>query len=142
MKEETKATLTPQDVYDAFNSKDIDRFASLLTDDYVFEGDGSERVDKAGFLGFIRQYWETFPDSKLTALRNVAEGDIVVGEGIFEGTHQGDYMGIPGTGKRVVFPFVEVFEFRGPKVKTMRVYNDTVAVVRQIGAIPIGFLTG
>ncbi len=142
MTKQTEARLTPQDVYNAFNGKDLDHFASLLADDYVFEGDSSQRVGKAGFLDFIRHYWETFPDGKITGTRNVTEGNIVVGEGIFEGTHQGDFMGVPGTGKPVVFPFAEVFEFQGTKVKTMRVYNDTVAIVRQIGVAPIGFLTG
>ena len=141
MSKQPGTMLTPQDVYDAFNSKDIDRFASLLADDYVFEGDGSARVDAAGFLEFIRNYWATFPDAKITALRTIYQGNIAVGEGIYEGTHKGDFMGVPGTGKRVTFPFAEFFEFRGPKVKSMRVYNDTVSIVKQLGAVPVKFLT-
>ncbi len=141
-KKTTKAMLTAQDVYNAFNSKNIDRFASLLADDYVFEGDGSLRVDGAGFLEFIREYWKTYPDAKITATRTITQGNLAVGEGIFTGTHKGDFMGVPGTGKRVSFPFAEIFEFKGSKVKSMRVYNDTVSIVRQLGVVPIGFLTG
>ncbi len=142
MTEQPKATLSPKDVYDAFNSKDMDRFASILADDYFFEKIGSEWVDKAGFLDFIRKSWEAFPDGRITGIRNYGEGNEVAGEATYEGTHQGNYMGIPGTGKRVGYPFVELFEFQGAKVKSMRVYTDTVTVVRQIGAVPIGFLVG
>lgn len=139
---QTGGQLTPQDVYDAFNSKDIDRFAGLLADDYYFEGDHSEKVDSAGFLEFIKHYWGTFPDGKITGIRTVTQGNLAVGEGVFEGTHQGSYMGIPATGKKITFEFAEFFEFVGPKVRVMRVYSDTVTISRQLGSVPIAFLTG
>jgi hypothetical protein len=37
MAEQATKTLTPNDVYDAFNGKDIDHSSSLLSEDYTFE---------------------------------------------------------------------------------------------------------
>ena len=138
MNKQTNRMLAPQDFWNAVNSKDPDYLASLLAGDYIFERAGfrSPRLDKSGFLEFIKKWWEAFPDGKITEVRDLTGGDTAVSEGIFEGTHEGDFMGITGTGKRVVYPFIEVFEFRGPKVKSVKAYGDTLTLIEQIGVMP------
>ena len=140
MTQQNKNKLVPQDVYDAFNGKDLNYFGSLLADDYFFEKHDGGRIDSDAFLGFIKSSWESFPDGTITGVDNVGTGDHIVGEGRFDGTHLGDYMGVPATGKRVSWYFAEFFQFEGNKVKSMKVYSDSVAVVRQIGVVPIGYL--
>jgi len=136
-----KTGLVPQDVYDAFNSKDLNHFESILAHDYFFEKNDGRRINKEAFLGFIKSSWESFPDGTITGIDNVGSGEQMVGEGRFDGTHLGDYLGVPATGKRVSWYFAEFFKFEANKVKSMKVYSDSVAVVRQIGIIPIGYLT-
>ncbi len=140
MTQQNKTNLVPQDVYDAFNGKDLNYFESLLANDYFFAKNDGGRIDKQAFLGFIKSSWESFPDGKITGIDNVGTGNQIVGEGKFEGTHLGDYMGVPATGKKVSWYFAEFFQFEGNKVKSMKVYSDSVSVVRQIGVVPIGYL--
>ena len=108
--------------------------------DYFFEKNDGGRIDRDAFLGFIKSSWESFPDGTITGIDTVGTGDHIVGEGRFDGTHLGDYMGVPATGKRVSWYFAEFFQFEGNKVKSMKVYSDSIAVVRQIGVVPIGYL--
>ena len=140
MNQQKKSNLVPQDIYNAFNGKDLNHFESLLADDYFFEKNDGGRIDKEAFLGFIKSSWESFPDGTITGIDNIGTGDQIVGEGKFDGTHLGDYMGVPPTGKRVSWYFAEFFLFKGDKVKSMKVYSDSVAVIRQIGVVPIGYL--
>ena len=42
-----------------------------------------------------------FPDMNSSTTFTVAEGDLVVGHHVTTGTHQGDFMGIPATGKKI-----------------------------------------
>src|SRR5947208_2786204 len=53
---------------------------------------------------------QTYPDIHVTVEDLIAEGDKVVGRSVVTGTHQGELMGRPPTGKRVTYN--EIFILR------------------------------
>jgi predicted ester cyclase len=52
-----------------------------------------------------------FPDLRVTVEDVIAEGDKVVGRNSVTGTHQGEYMGIPPTGKSVTYNEIFIVRF-------------------------------
>ena len=47
-------------------------------------------------------------------------------------THQGDFKGIPGTGKSVGWTFMEIAEFKDGKLRALRAYRDNVNIYKQL----------
>ena len=65
-------------------------------------------------------------------IRNWAAAEATV-----SGTHLGDFNGIPATGKKVGWTFMEIAEFKDGKLKALRAYRDNVNIYKQIGALPL-----
>jgi predicted ester cyclase len=87
----------------------------------------------------LKQVWamllRVYPDIHLVVEDLIAEGDKVVGRTTVSGTHQGEFMGVAGTGKSVTYN--EIFIFRivdGKVVETWGVV-DVYAQMKQIGVV-------
>jgi steroid delta-isomerase-like uncharacterized protein len=57
-----------------------------------------------------------FPDGRFPVDEVVAEGDTVVMRWTFRGTHRGEWMGVPGTGKQVEVTGTATTHFKNGKV--------------------------
>jgi len=77
-----------------------------------------------------------FPDLRVTINDLIAEGDKVVSRNTVTGTHRGDYMGHPGTGKSVSYNEIFIFRFAGGRVAETWGVVDVLSAMRQIGVIP------
>jgi steroid delta-isomerase-like uncharacterized protein len=77
-----------------------------------------------------------FPDLQVTIEDLIAEGDKVVARNSVTGTHQGDYMGIPPTGKSVTYNEIFIFRFVNGRVAETWGVVDVFAQMRQLGLIP------
>lgn len=62
-----------------------------------------------GFKKFFSGMLTAFPDLKAVIHSQVAEGDRVVTHKTFHGTHKGEFMGIPPTGKKVSVDVIDIF---------------------------------
>jgi steroid delta-isomerase-like uncharacterized protein len=62
--------------------------------------------------------------------------DAVFGEGRITGTHDGEWAGIPLTGRRVELPIVAIFEFDDDRLLCEKVYFDMATVLTQMGVLP------
>ena len=52
------------------------------------------------------------------------------------GTHKGEFMGIPATGKKIKVDVVSISLFVGDKVVESWDYVDMLGMMQQMGAIP------
>ena len=77
-----------------------------------------------------------FPDVVSTIEDLIAEGDKVVARWRRRATHQGNYMGIPPTGKRVEFVGHSIDRVIEGKIVESWVEVDMLGVIRQLGALP------
>jgi predicted ester cyclase len=77
-----------------------------------------------------------FPDFKATIDDIVAESDKVVIRMTWSGTHKGEFMGIPATGKRVSFGVIDIMRIAGGKLVEHWGQTDTMGMMQQLGAIP------
>ena len=77
-----------------------------------------------------------FPDLHVTVKDLIAEGDKVVARNSVAGTHQGDYMGLPPTGKSVAYDEIFVFRFVNGRIAETWGVVDVFSQMKQLGAIP------
>jgi steroid delta-isomerase-like uncharacterized protein len=77
-----------------------------------------------------------FPDMKTVIHNQVAEGDQVVTHKTFHGTHKGEFMGIPPTGKKVAFEVIDIFRIAGGKFAEHWAVVDMMSVMQQLGVLP------
>ena len=95
--------------YEAFDRQDIEQGLKLMSADIVARGmDKNTWKGHAAIMQYGAMMFAAFPDGRHILEEAIAEGDKVVTRGIFSGTHQGELMGIPPTGKPVRFSVVHI----------------------------------
>ena len=81
-------------------------------------------------------FFAAFPDLHVVIHDQVAEGDEVVTRKTFHGTHQGDLMGIPPSGKPIAFDVIDILRLKDGKITAHWNVVDQLGLMRQIGVIP------
>jgi len=74
-----------------------------------------------------------FKDRTFTTEKFIADGDWAACFGILEGTHNGPFMGIPATGKRVKIPYMDFWRVEDGRIKDNPVFVDFASVMLQLG---------
>jgi steroid delta-isomerase-like uncharacterized protein len=77
-----------------------------------------------------------FPDLHVTVEDLIEEGDKVVGRNSVTGTHQGEYMGHPPTGKSITYNEIFIFRFDEGRVAETWGVVDVAAQMKQLGLLP------
>ena len=78
----------------------------------------------------------TFPDIHLTIEDLIAEGDKVVSHLIARGTHKGEIMGIPPTGKQVAFTCIDIVRIDSGKIMERWSLIDVSNMMHQLHVVP------
>jgi steroid delta-isomerase-like uncharacterized protein len=76
-----------------------------------------------------------FPDVVSTIEDLIAEGDRVAARWSARATHQGEYVGVPPTGKEVEFTGISVYRIEGGRIAESWTVEDQVGLMRQIGGV-------
>jgi steroid delta-isomerase-like uncharacterized protein len=104
----------------------------MITHDKLGLGEGRE-----AFLDLYRMHFQAFPDVHVELLHLLADDDMVVMRYRATGTHGGDFLGLPPSGKRFD---VEGADFarvdRGGKFAEYWDYTDNLTMLQQLGLIP------
>jgi steroid delta-isomerase-like uncharacterized protein len=79
-----------------------------------------------------------FPDLRVNVEDVIAEGDKIVSRNSVTGTHQGEYMGIPPTGKSVTYNEIFIARFANGRIAETWGVVDVLSQMRQLGVIPAG----
>ena len=86
-----------------------------------------------GAKQYVQLFWAAFPDLRVSIEEIIAEGDSLAVRITWQGTHEGEFMGVPPTGKSIVSSGVDILHVRHDKVVEAWHYSDDSAV-RQIGS--------
>jgi predicted ester cyclase len=81
-------------------------------------------------------WYTAFPDGHAALEDLIAEGDKVVWRYTFRGTHQGEFMGVPATGKVVTYTGIIISRIAGGKFVEDWESFDALGLMQQLGAIP------
>ena len=87
-----------------------------------------------GLIGVLRT---AFPDLKFTIEGQIAEGDQVATRLTVRGTHLGEFMGIPATGKQMAVSGVSIWRLADGKLVNEWVNWDSLAMMQQLGVAPV-----
>jgi predicted ester cyclase len=66
----------------------------------------------------------------------IAEGDKVAGRITGYGTHEGDLLGIPRTGKKIRMSGMVIWRIKQGKIVETWGVNDTLSLLQQLGVLP------
>jgi steroid delta-isomerase-like uncharacterized protein len=131
---------TARRLYDLINAGDIEGFARHLADDFVeHEVTPGLAPTKDGVIAFFRMQQAAFPDMHMHVEDVVASGDKGVARVRYTGTHRGEFMGMPATGKSVDVQLIDMFRF-GDDGLVLEHWGvlDALAMMQQLGVVPTG----
>jgi steroid delta-isomerase-like uncharacterized protein len=81
-------------------------------------------------------YREAFPDLRATVEEIVEEGDRIAVRATFTGTHDGEFMGIPASGRTISIQAMDVVRVVDGRAAEHWGVTDVMGLMQQIGAIP------
>ena len=104
------------------NGRDLDAVGDYFADERMVEG-----VRRGCF-----SYFQAFPDLHVALDEFVAEGDRVFLRSTMTGTHDGEYKGIPATGRHVAAEAAEVFRIADGKFVGYWCMTNVAGLMRQL----------
>jgi steroid delta-isomerase-like uncharacterized protein len=122
---------------EAINQRRLAVIDELLSPDIVIHtpvpgvGNGLE-----SFRQLIGGFLSAFPDQGVELHDLVAEGDRVAVRHTHYGSHGGDFMGMPPTGRQFRVDGIEMFRIADGKVAEFWHMDDFLGLMQQLGAIP------
>ena len=119
----------------AFNQHQPDRAEDSMTSDIKWHGGTLGTVEgRENFVGLVGAIVSALPDLRNVEQDIIAERDIVSVRAVVEGTHKGDLLGIPASGKRVRWDAVDVYRVADGKIAEEWAADDLLAFVYGVGA--------
>jgi predicted ester cyclase len=125
---------------EVFNARDNAGEADVRARDYVAYAPVSLEpapLDSEAWTRFLAGFVEAFPDLRLTVEDAVAEGDLVAQRVRFEGTHTGEFQGLPPTHRRVALSGLELNRFVDGRVAEHWFQMDSLAILQQLGLVVV-----
>jgi steroid delta-isomerase-like uncharacterized protein len=123
--------------WEYYQTGDLAGSRSLFADSFVAHVAGYPRnigIDEYAAQG--KDWLKAFPDFHLEIEDYIVEGDRVVTRAVINGTHQGDLMGIPATGKRVRLPGILIDRVNDGKIIERWASWDLIGLMNQVGLMP------
>jgi len=119
---------------EVINGTDLDVIDELLTPDGVDHTFGSQGAEEAKqFFGML---YQAFPDLLVEVNDVIAEGDLVAARVTYSGTHEGEFVGIPGTGRQTQTSGVDFFRMQDGKQAEHWGGPDMASLLQQLGVMP------
>lgn len=95
----------------------IDELQGYIAKDCVVRvGENAVPIGVEGMRQHLIDVRKTYPDLKMTILRQFVDGDTVISEFIMEGTHLGEWLGMKPTGEKLRMTGVDIDRFADGKI--------------------------
>ncbi len=127
-----------QEYLAAWNAHDADRVASYFTEDAKYEDVAMGMISqgKEQIKGFAEATFRSTPDVKFELISAFVAGDGAGLEWVMSGTHNGDWPGLPATGKSFSIRGASATEFTGDKISRNSDYWNFASLLQQLGVMP------
>jgi steroid delta-isomerase-like uncharacterized protein len=120
--------------YEEINKGNLAIIDELVADNLVeHEEIPGVEPTKAGVRQWMTLLRTAFPDLRMAQEDMVAEGDKVFIRARMTGTHKGEFMGIPATGKQIDVPFADIVRVAAGQAVEHWGITDTGAMLQQLG---------
>src|ERR1700694_5731905 len=135
--QETRNKATFKRFHDAVNTGDVELISKTI--DEIVEPDALIHTPlpiEATGAHALKQVWPMLlrglPDVHITIEDLIAEGDKVVSRNSVTGTHQGEYMGLPPTGKSVTYNEIFILRFLNGRIAETWGVVDVFSQLKQL----------
>ncbi len=110
----------------------------LVSPDAVFHVPGRPEPVSGpqGYLTIIAMMRDGFPDIQWALEQMVAEGDTVAARFVMRGTHQGNFSGVPPTGRKIEVQALNFYRWSDGQIIEEFGQPDMMSLLQQIGALP------
>jgi steroid delta-isomerase-like uncharacterized protein len=136
----TKTALTPEAMktlvkgyIQVFNDGNLAAYDEVMAPNFRAHFSNEE---KAALRQGIERARLAFPDLHVTIDDQIVENDKVVTRWTARGTHQGTYLGVPATGKKMEQTGINITQIADGKIVAEWSRADDVGILRQLGILP------
>ena len=125
-------------IEDVINQGRLEQADDIVMDDFVeLDPLPGQAQGREGLKEMIRHMRSAFPDIRWTIDEMVAEGNKVLTRFTWSGTHQGTFLGVPATGRRITVKGMVIDRLEAGKMADSRILMDTLGMMQQLGALPV-----
>ena len=121
---------------EGINQTNLDLFRQIISPTYVNHSMPAPAPGPDGFAQVVGMFKQAFPDFQVTVEGVIGEGDLVASRGYFTGTHRGDFMGIPATGRSIKAGYHDLWRVENGKCEENWVILDMMTLMQQLGVMP------
>jgi steroid delta-isomerase-like uncharacterized protein len=108
----------------------------IVAADYTNHDAPDPNIGSEGVKAGVTRFKKAFPDAQVQIVFQLAEGDKVVTRYTWSGTHQGEFVGIPATGKQVKWTATITFRIADGKIREAWYNMDAWGLMQQLGVVP------
>ncbi|UWZ84170.1 ester cyclase [Occallatibacter riparius] len=124
-------------VEEVINQGRLEAADELVHEDFVeLDPLPGQQQGRQGLKDVVVMMRTAFPDIQWVIEETIASGDKVVSRFKWSGTHSGDFLGVPATGRKVAVPGVVIDRLSDGKMADSRILMDTLGLMQQLGVIP------
>jgi steroid delta-isomerase-like uncharacterized protein len=123
---------------EVWNKRKLEVVKELISPSHALQGPnifGSSMGPEA-YKRQVLHFLEGYPDLHWTIEDTIAEKDKVVACWTMSGTHEGDFMGVPATNKKVSVDGMTIHHIVGGKIMDSNINWDALGMMQQLGAVP------
>lgn len=121
---------------EVINQGRLDKVEEYFAPDYVDHGPLGDVPGIEGFKAVVSAWLGAFPDVHCEVRNLIQEGDLVAWTVHTTGTHTGDGLGFPATGRRIETVSANVGRVRDGKAVEHWAEQGMLATLQQLGIIP------
>jgi steroid delta-isomerase-like uncharacterized protein len=135
---DARITQLVTDLFDAWNSQDVDRVIALYAPDYEGTdiGQANPPLSREGERERVTRYLNAFPDLRFTLENVLVDNNQAAVMWTARGTHQGSLMNIPATGHTVTVRGMSMLVIHEGEIKRAFYVWDLAGLLREIGLLP------
>lgn len=126
----------------AWNAGDLDGYLTMYDETVQLHGYSPAPMDKATVTGFYQGIWAAFaaggkPNPELEFHEVLEQGDLYCCRFTMSGIHQGEFLGVPATGRGYALAGMTILRF-GPAGTLVERWSvaDFLGLLMQLGAFP------
>lgn len=121
-------------IYEAINTGNLALLDKFVAPGYVEHSEGFQGVEP--FRQQVAAFRAAFPDLRVTIEDVLTDGDRFASRTTVTGTHTGDLMGMPATGKRMSVEAVDIGRVHDGQAAERWGGLNMYALLTQLGVIP------
>jgi steroid delta-isomerase-like uncharacterized protein len=122
---------------EVWNKGNVSETEAFLAPDFVSHNPFEVRiVGPREYGGAVTDFRAAFADFHTTLEDVIVDGDRIVVRGTDHGTHRGDFMGHPASGREITATWIEIFRMEDGKAAEGWLESDSAAFLNQLVAEP------